>query len=93
MPFLCVRVIPSLSGQDQLLFPASAGRRGDVAGRRGEHWGDWGGGRRQRRMGAWARPLRSLPCRSITGADSSYGEWENSLEGVTAAEGPTEMQL
>lgn len=44
-------------------------------------------------MGAWARPLRSLPCRSITGADSSYGEWENSLEGVTAAEGPTEMQL
>ena len=42
MTFLCIRMIPSLSYQDQLLFPASADLCRDVAGRWGEHWGALG---------------------------------------------------
>lgn len=37
MPFLCIHMIPALSCQDRLLFPASAGPHGEAAGCRGEH--------------------------------------------------------
>lgn len=64
----------------------------------GESTGEcWGSGRRQRRTGAWAwqcpveEPFPADPSLELTAVTESA--LENSLEGVMAAEGPTEMLL